>query len=104
MPLDQAQQDAAKEAIGKHLKFCPICRGTTFVMSRELSYVPTIGKGRINLMSGQPCVCVVCTTCSYVHFFNVFTMNLGRVMGLREVPKEDTSPLPVVGADDGERS
>jgi hypothetical protein len=94
VPLTPEQNTAARQAIGKHLKSCPICHTTSFLLGRDVTFLPRIEKGNfIDLFTGQPCVSAVCRTCGYLALFNVFNLGLAEIFNLKpsEVKEEHTS-------------
>ena len=98
--MTSEQRRAARTAIGRHLKTCPSCRASQFVLNEDVTFLVQIEGGNIvNLETGQPCVSAACGNCGHVMLFNVFHAGLGDVFGMKP-SKATARPEPSKGGDD----
>lgn len=84
MAFTEEQEKAAKSAVDRHLKACPLCGSKSFYLESDLYYLPTLRKNGVNLAWGQPCLSVACKTCGHVMLFNVFYLGLGNLFNLKQ--------------------
>jgi hypothetical protein len=83
VPLTLEQSKKITEAIGAkapNLK-CPACGHLAFGIEQEISYVlvgPPIARV-------APCVMVTCQNCGHVLLFNVFTLGVADMLGIKKV-------------------
>jgi hypothetical protein len=69
---------------------CPGCGRDQFVLGGGVVYLPLFpshgmpqGLERLGAVTHLPSIPIVCTTCGNTQIYNVFTLGVGEVIGLR---------------------
>jgi len=85
---------------------CPGCGRDSFVLGDGIVYLPLHPTHRtptaMELLSGEtqlPSIPIVCATCGNTQLYNVFSLGLGEVLGLRAKAQDyQFTPTPTEGS------
>lgn len=69
----------------------PSLRKQYVALAPDVYFVPTIVGKFVVTETGMPCVSVICTTCGYALFFNVFALKVAEALGMKATAESENA-------------